>query len=176
MRFLTLGLVIGLAWLAPAPALAHQDGTVSRLLPDAPVLDVTLERPGGGTLTLPGKTPLLVVAWSLYDAERLDAITAALTTVRARHPRLPVIGLNLDSRVLVRGLSARVQAATRARGWTFPQVLDPLRYSRDALGLLKTPAVLLLVDGRMAGSFSFSHPEDAPLLEALIRAKLSSRW
>lgn len=175
MRIYALLLALGIALGSASGARAHQDGTVSRLLPGAPVLDVTLQRLSGGPLELPGKAPLLVVVWSLYDGAPLEVIRKALPPLRSRHPRLALVGINLDSKVLVRDLPTKVRARSRELGWDFPQALDPLRYSRDALGLLKTPAVLLLVEGRMAGSFSFAHEQDTPLLEALVRQQLGGR-
>lgn len=163
------------ALLVQAPALAHQDDTLCALAPDMPVRAVQVKTLDGETLALPGTEPTLVLFWSVFNPIPLPALAVAAEQLATAHRgRLRVVGVNLDSRALVSHLEEKVRARARALRMTFPQAMDPLRYSRDAFSLRRTPGAILVAGGRLVGVFSFDHPQDGVLLDALVRKTLEA--
>ncbi len=175
MAAVTLGLT-AYALALGEPALAHQDDSVCALPPGMPVRDAQVRLLDGKSLPLPGTQPTLVVFWSVFNPSPLPALAQAAQKLAASQPgRLRVVGVNLDSKAIVSNLDQKVQTKARQLGMTFPQALDPLRYSRDAFGLRKTPGAILVSEGRIVGVFSFDHEQDAPLLDALVKKSLAAR-
>lgn len=175
MAALVLGLSVVTTW-GGAPAHAHQDESVCALPPDMPVRDSRVRTLAGATVALPGTEPTLVLFWSLFNPTPLPQLAAASQKLASAHPgRLRVIGVNLDSQAIVSNLDRKVRDKARQLGMTFPQTLDPLRYSRDAFSLRKTPGAILVCEGRIVGVFSFDHAQDGPLLDALVRKTLEAR-
>lgn len=159
-----------------APAIAHQDDTVCALPPGMPVKEAQVRLLDGKPLTLPGTEPTLVLFWSVFNPTPLPALAQAAQKLATSHPgRLRVVGVNLDSKAIVSNLEQKVRTKARALGMSFPQALDPLRYSRDAFSLRKTPGAILVSEGRIVGVFSFDHAQDGPLLDALVRKTLEAR-
>lgn len=175
----SLALVLGLSVVTPwmgAPALAHQDESVCALPPDMPVRDSRVRTLDGKTVALPGTEPTLVLFWSIFNPTPLPELAAASQRLASAHPgRLRVLGVNLDSRAIVPNLDKKVMSRARELGMTFPQALDPLRYSRDAFSLRKTPGAILVSEGRIVGVFSFDHAQDGPLMDALVRKAIETR-
>lgn len=141
-----------------------------------PVRDVQVRTLDGKTLALPGTDPTLVLFWSVFNPTPMPALAQAAQKLAATHSgRLRVVGIDLDSKAIVSQLDQKVRTKAKELGMTFPQALDPLRYSRDAFSLRKTPGAILVSEGRVVGVFSFDHAQDGPLLDALVRKTLETR-
>ncbi|HEY9854460.1 MAG TPA: hypothetical protein V6D05_01895 [Stenomitos sp.] len=169
-------LLLGLSAMFAAPARAHQDDTLCALPPDMPVRDTQVRTLDGKPLLLPGTAPTLVLFWSVFNPIPLPALAQASQQLATSYAgRLKVVGVNLDSRALVSHLDQKVRAKAHDLGMSFPQAMDPLRYSRDAFSLRKTPGAILVSGGRVVGVFSFDHAQDGVLLDALVRKTLETR-
>lgn len=167
--FLICSLALALSLLAPA-AQAHMDDSVSSLAAGMPVTPTTLTGLDGKSYTLPASGPEVIVFWSVYDPQPLPAMFDTLQKLSGPYRgRVRMTAVNLDSRALVKNLADRVKARAKAERLGFPMVLDPLRYTRDEFHIKRTPAVVILKDGRVEGYFSFDHPEDATIVELNLR-------
>jgi hypothetical protein len=164
--FAALPLAAALTLLLPfaplAPAEARMDASLSPLAPGMPITPTSLTGLDGKPYAIPSEGPELLLFWSIYDAKPLPAMLDTLRTLaQSTQGRVRIRAVNLDSKALVRDLPQRVKERVAAEKMTVPTVLDPLRLSRDAFHLKRTPALVILKDARIEGFYSFARAEDA---------------
>ncbi|MNK46341.1 hypothetical protein D3C87_651250 [compost metagenome] len=152
-----------LGLLAPlAPAEARMDASLSPLAPGMPITPTSLTGLDGKPYAIPSEGPELLLFWSIYDTKPLPAMFDTLRTLAETYPgRVRIRAVNLDSKALVRDLPQRVKERVAAEKATVPTILDPLRLSRDAFHLKRTPALVILKDARIEGFYSFAQAEEA---------------
>lgn len=172
--FSALPLAAALALLHPlaplAPAEARKDASLSPLAPGMPITPTSLTGLDGKTYAIPSEGPELLLFWSIYDPEPLPAMFDSLRTLAQTYRgRIRIRAVNLDSRALVRDLPRRVTERAAAEKTGVPTLLDPLRRSRDAFHLKRTPALVILEDARIEGYYSFAHAEDASRVAETLR-------
>lgn len=146
------------------------DDSVSSLAAGMPVTPTSLIGLDGKSYALPATGAEVVLFWSIYDREPLPAMFDSLRKLAASYQgRARVVAVNLDSKAIVKNLPGKVKARAAAERASFPMILDPLRYTRDEFHIKRTPAVVVLKDGRVDGYFSYDHSEDAHIVDLSLR-------